>query len=41
MMQEADTCANLIDPALRDAGWEDLTFVKREYSFTDYQSRSD
>ncbi len=35
MMQEADTRANLIDPALRDAGWEGLAFVKREYSFTD------
>ena len=35
MMNEADTRANLIDPALHAAGWKGVTFVHREYIFTD------
>lgn len=34
-MQESDTRANLIDPALQAAGWKGIAFVTREFNFTD------
>jgi len=33
MPSEADTRANHIDPALKDAGW-DASTIRREYYFT-------
>ncbi len=35
MMNEADTRANLIDPALHEAGWKGAAVLQREYVFTD------
>jgi type I restriction enzyme R subunit len=33
-LTEAEVCQNFITPALEQAGWEKLTQIRREYSFT-------
>jgi type I restriction enzyme R subunit len=33
-LSEADICAKFITPAVMNAGWDELTQVRREYSFT-------
>ena len=33
-LTESDICGQFITPAIHDAGWDRVTQIRREYSFT-------
>ena len=38
-LSERDICTKFITPALRDAGWDELSQLREEVSFTNRQQR--